>query len=178
MIKNIYLLIVAVCVQLTVSAQSVFDISVNHNEGGAIPLSRVAGKKILIIILPLKQEDQVFQQLKEFKKRYADSITVIGIPVFEEGYEANKAVAFRQLYAGMGITLTEGMKARKNSGTAQHALFQWLTDVGKNRYSTVEQPRIGHKFFINESGRLYAVMRQETSLQSPIIDRIVHSGNQ
>jgi hypothetical protein len=78
----------------------------------------------------------------------------------------------------MGIVLTEGMYTKKTSGKNQSALMQWLTDRTKNTHFDMDSWGIGHKFFVNSKGRLYAVMPPQTSLQHPIIQNIVHSKDQ
>jgi glutathione peroxidase-family protein len=172
--KKFFTVIVATCLQLSAVAQSIYDISIRSITGDPIAISQCAGKKLLITILPLDQQGDGYQQLIAFKARYADSIQVIGIPAFESGYEPGKDTSLRQLYDNTGIILAEGMHVLKSAGSLQSTLMRWLTDATRNHYANVNNPGVGHKFFISESGKLYAVFSAQTSLGSVIVDRVVH----
>jgi glutathione peroxidase-family protein len=159
-------------------SQSVYDVSFQDIHEDSISISRYAGKKIMVILVPFSQQDTVYKQLTTFKARYGDSVQVIGVVSLEDGFQTRQATVLSALYNDTGIILTGGMHTRKATGNEQSPLLQWLTDKTKNHHYEVDTVRIGYKFFITESGRLFAVLTPSTSLQSFIINRIVHSNPQ
>lgn len=156
-------------------SQSVYELSFKSANGDSISLSQYRGKKVLIMIVPLNLKDSVYHQLEAFRSRYGDSVAIVAIPSVEDGFVPGNKAAVSKLYNNKGFTLAEGMKTRRAAGAQQSPLMQWLTDVKKNRHFNNDAEGVGQKFFVSESGRLFAVMGSRTSLQSPIIDRIVRS---
>ncbi len=159
-------------------AQNFYQLPVRTIDGDTIRLSEHAGKKILFTLLPLSQQDSIYQQVLDFRSRYGDTVVVIGILSGEDGYSTSAASSVRSLYAGTGIILTEGMQTRKSSGSSQSPLLQWLTDKSKNQHYDMDATGIGHKFFVSGAGRLFASLSKQSSFHSPIINRIVHSNAQ
>jgi glutathione peroxidase-family protein len=173
--KSIILLAMLNACVITGWAQSVFQQTFRNINGDSVAMRQYLGKKIMFIILPSTPGNPVYEQLTLFKNRYGDSIAIIGICSLEDGFQTQNGVAMTALYSSTGITLTEGINTRKAAGVSQSPLMQWLTDIKKNRHFNNDAEGVGQKFFISETGRLFAVMGASTSLQSPIIDRIVHS---
>lgn len=173
--KKIFLFTTMLISIVSLHAQSVYDQKVKSLTGDSISISQFAGKKTLFIIVALNQQDAVFQQIQAFKARYADSINIVGIVSKEDGYQPTQQTAVSNLYTNMGFVLTEGIYTRKTSGANQAPLMQWLTQKEKNRHFNNDASGVGTKFFVSEGGRLYAVLPPQTSLQIPLIDRIVHS---
>ena len=156
-------------------AQSFNELSFKSINGDSVRLSGFAGKKVVFVIAPLSQNDSSFSKLHDFKSRYNDSIQIIGVLSFEDGYQNADASAIQALYANSGIILTEGMYTKKTSGAGQSALMKWLTDKNKNGHFGMDARGIGHKFFVTGRGRLYAVMPPQVSFTDPIIDTIAQS---
>lgn len=173
--KQLILLFSIVLCSLAATAQSVFEYQLKTLSGDSLSIGQFAGKKTMFIVLPLTQQDAVYQQLQLFKSRYGDSIQIVGIVSKEDGYQTSQQSAILNLYAAMGIVSTEAVFTRKESGTNQAPLLQWLTQKEKNRHFNNDATGIGTKFFVSEGGRLYAVLPPQASLQMPLIDRIVHS---
>lgn len=159
------------------NAQGFYQLSFKTLNGDSVQLSSYAGKKVLFIIAPLSQNDSVYNQLISFKNRYGDTVKIIAVLSVEDGYQAANASAIQSLYSGTGIELTEAMYTKKTSGSAQSILMRWLTDKNHNNHFDMDAKGIGHKFFVSETGREFAVMPPQTALNAPVIDRIVHSGN-
>lgn len=70
-----------------------------------------------------------------------------------------------------GIIITEGLNAKK--GSDQSPLLQWLTDKESNKRFNNDIRGIGYKFFVDEGGRLYAVIGPEIPLGNPIFAKIL-----
>lgn len=174
--SSLFILLMAFPVMLM--AQSIFDQTVRTLQGDSVGLSRLAGKKTLFIIVPLTGEHAVYQQLQSFKVRYADSVNIVGILSFEDGFSAALSDTIITMYSGIDILLTEGMYTRKAAGEDQSPLMQWLTDKNKNYHFSNDAAGAGSKFFISEGGRLFAVLGPQVSLQSSLIERVIQSSVQ
>jgi glutathione peroxidase-family protein len=144
----------------------------------SVLLSSYIGKKALFFIAPLTQSDPGYAQLQAFKNRYLDTVRIVGVLSYEDGYQSSNASAVQSLYSSMGVILTEGMYTKKGSGTNQSPLMKWMTDKTMNLHFDIDSGGIGHKFFVNENGRLFGVMPSQTPLNAPIIDKVVHSSAQ
>ena len=163
---------------LHVIGQNFSQLSFKTISGDSVSLSSFSGKKTLFFIAPLNQSDPAYGQIQAFKNRYLDTVRVVAVFSYEDGYQSSNASAIQNLYNGMSIILTEGVYTKKTSGTNQSTLMKWLTKKTMNLHFDMDSGGIGHKFFVTESGRLFAVMPAQTSLSSTIIDKIVHSASQ
>ena len=65
------------------------------------------------------------------------------------------------------------MHVSKTAGTSQASLFQWLTHKEENRHFDQDVAGTGYKFFVDETGRLYAVLGPGIRLSSPVINKIL-----
>jgi len=176
--KKYFIILVAFFMSATVNSQSYFQLSFKKLNGDTESVNNYEGKKTMYIILPLNQTSPVFSQLQEFKNRYQDSVRVIGILSIEDGFEASSTASIQLMYSSLGIIVSEGMHTKKTSGASQAAIMKWLTNRTQNLHFDMDAAGIGHKFFVNESGRLFAVLPAQASLGTPIIDKIIHSGTQ
>lgn len=173
--KIISFLPVFLCLLVSVKAQSIYELTIKSVKGDSISIKQFAGKKTLFIIVPLSKQDSVYNQMRKFKERYKDSVNIVGILSIDDGYKSGQSNSIKTMFDELGIVLTEGMYTRKKEGSKQSVLLQWLTDKNKNRHYNNDASGIGTKFFISETGRLFAVLPPQASLQNQIIDRIVHS---
>ena len=173
--KNIILFFALFIVCLQGQTQNLHQLSFKNLDGQPVSLSSSAGKKLVFIIVPLMQSDSIFVQLRSFLLHYQDSVQVIGIPSLDDGFDKNDAAALQSLYNGMRIILTEGMHTHKAAGSKQSDLFKWLTDKKQNHYFDYEVLGVGHKFFVNEAGRLYGSMPPQISFNHPVVNAIIHS---
>jgi glutathione peroxidase-family protein len=100
---------------------------------------------------------------------------IIGVSGEETGYTEAKKEEVRALYANepANFILAEGMKVSKVSGENQSPLFEWLTDINKNKFFDRDVTETGQKFFVNRYGHLYAVIGAQVKLSHPIIGKIL-----
>lgn len=175
--KIAFLNIVFTTIVSTSLAQKFSDLTFKDAQGETISLGNYSGKKIMFYILPLNASDPAYGDLLAFKSRYLDTVAIIGILSIEDGFQNSVGDEIRSLYSNMNIVMTEGCYTKKSSGGNQAVIMKWLTDKNYNRYFDMDAKGTGHKFFVNESGRLYGVLPPGSSLISTFIDKIVHSGN-
>jgi glutathione peroxidase len=156
--------------------QQAYDFPLTSIDGKSILLKDYKGTKLLFIITSAAEPDSTLNQMAAFQKKYAGKVTVIAIPAVEEGFKNGDAAQLKRLYRSKGldyVLLTEGMQVRKAAGANQSALLQWLTKKEGNRHFDQDVRGAGHKFFVDESGKLYAVIGPEFSLSSTVIERVM-----
>jgi Glutathione peroxidase len=144
----------------------------------AVNLHQFEGKRIVIVILPLSIEDSTGvtpEQIATLAINQKDSLVIIGVPGEEAGYSDAMKEQVKTLYVNepANFILTSGMKVAKSSGGNQSSLFQWLTDINKNKFFDRDVTETGQKFFVNKYGHLYAVMGAHIKLSDPIMRRIL-----
>jgi glutathione peroxidase len=176
--KSIITFFAAFILNMLSYGQSFFSQSFKTIDGQTVSVAEYEGKKTLFYILPLSQTDPNYSQLQAFKNRYLDTVRIVGVLSYEDGYQNANGSSVQALYNNWGITITEGMYTKKSSGSNQSLLMNWLTDKTKNAHFNMDATGVGHKFFVNETGRLFAVLPSQAPLVSTITDKIVHSGSQ
>ncbi|HEY8401161.1 MAG TPA: hypothetical protein VIK89_07865 [Cytophagaceae bacterium] len=176
--KSILFLFLSVLFSTNLLAQapSFYSQPLKDIDGNVIDLNTYTGKKVLVIVVPVNPVDSILVQLDSFAVKHGNRISIIGVLAEEFGYQIENKTAIKAMYAGKNLVLTEGMQVRKAAGEDQSALLQWLTDKTKNGHFNMDAWGVGHKYFIGEEGRLFAVMPAKTKLSESIIDRIVNSG--
>ena len=146
-----------------------FDFTVNSADGEEIPLNRYAGRKGVLAILPVTQtayDTLLLQQINAAATNHGDSVIVVGIPSYEDGYaddSLQNLVPYWRSLAGNSVVLCTGMNTRKAS-PYQNELFTWLTNEEENGHFNEDVHAAGDKFLINENGDLYGVLSRETNL--------------
>ena len=157
----------------TANCQGIYDHSFKALSNKNIQLKDFAGKKLLFIILPVSAKDSLIDQLKNFAATYSDKIQVIGVLSQEEGRSKDSKAEIKAAYQNTGILVTEEMGSRKGDGQAP--LMKWLTNKTENGRFDTDAKGPGQKFFVNEKGRLYAVLGGKLPLSSPFFSKVVNA---
>jgi glutathione peroxidase len=146
-------------------------------DGPPVDLSVYHGRKILFVILPVSAMDTSItpSELDALGTAYPDSLVIVGIPAEEFGYTNSIKNQVKDLYSNQpsNFILAQSMHVTKSSGQDQHPLFQWLTDIDKNKFFDRDVTAVGQKFFVNSHGQLYAVTGPHVRLSNPIMQRII-----
>jgi glutathione peroxidase len=155
---------------------NIYSFTIKTIDGNTIELSQFKGKKLLFILLPISVQDSTVSvdQIGRLQTKYQGSLVIVGVPAVEAGYKTQDTGKLKKIYSdeAANIMITEGMKVKKGNG--QVSLFQWLTDKSENRHFNQDvEWTVGSKFFVDETGELYAVMGPQLSLKSPLIDKII-----
>ena len=90
-------LFIAIIISNISVGQAFHQLSLKNIDGINISLGDLAGKKTLVYVLPLNGEDSAFSQLQAFKSRYLDTVNIIGVLSFEDGYQSENAAAIKTL---------------------------------------------------------------------------------
>jgi glutathione peroxidase-family protein len=151
----------------------VFDLSINTVSGDNQSLSLYQGKQLMIVVLPVTHthSDSSFLQLLDtLSTNYADSVTMIGIPSYEDGFaddSLTSLLAWYRSFVGEQFIISGGMNTRKNSAY-QTPLFKYLTNADQNGYFNEDVHGAGEKFFINKVGDLYGISMPDADFNSDI----------
>lgn len=173
-IKRLNLLALLLIIGMAVQAQKFHDLPLVSHDRNAVALKTLHGKKIMVIILGRdSMETALIRQLIAFEIRYKDVVQVIAILSYEDGYQGKVRALFTKKIrqALSSVIFTKGYFTRK--GNNQSAVMRWLTNKEKNTHFEQEVKGVGQKFFIDETGELYAVLGPEVSLDSKLIARVV-----
>lgn len=162
-----------------VNTESIYTYSVPTIEGHLKQMSDYQGKKILIVTLPVQQNaagDSMLFSLDSLRAVHAGTLTVIGVPAYEDGYTSAIKEQLRDWYMtrlDTAVIISEGLYTRKTSGTQQHPLFQWLTMKEKNGHFDQDISGVQNKFFVWTDGQLLAVLGTLVKIKSSVINSLI-----
>lgn len=177
LVNAVFIFLVATQFALRANGQSVYTQSIRDINDQEVTLSICQGKKTMFIIAPVEQADSLkLDAIAAFNNRYGDTIKLIGIISKEHGYVDSNKARIKAMYQSKGINmlLTQAMFTKKEAGANQSALLKWLTVKSLNKRFGEEVLGIGQKFFVDENGKLYAVLIPQTDLFSPAVERNIY----
>lgn len=140
---------------------SIYNFSIVTPDGNELSLNSFEGKKLMIVILPsttTPEDTAMLLQLNSLNETYKDSVTMIGVPSYEDGFtddDASYLLDFYQTMLGESFVITGGMHTRKVEGQAE--LFSYLTNAELNGHFDEDVTGVGQKFFINSTGMLTGI---------------------
>lgn len=144
--------------------ESIYTYTFKTIEGANKSISSFQGKRILIITLPIVQNssnESLLHSLDSLKGVFLDSLTIIGVPSFEDGYTPALKNSLKAWYRSIlrnQIIISQGVHTRKTSGNQQHPLFKFLTDKDKNGHFDKDIDGPGNKFIVWKNGDLLGVV--------------------
>lgn len=138
-------------------ATSIYDLSVQLNNGKTESLSRYKNKKLLLV--NTASDCGYTNQYESLQKLYEDNsanLTIIGFPAndFKEQEKGSddEIAAFCKINYGVSFPLSKKTVVRK--GSDQNPIFKWLSDKNKNGWlDKAPQWNFG-KYLIDEQGML------------------------
>ena len=165
---------VAFLLSFTNPPRGIYDLKIKNIDGALTPLSNYYGKKMVFVVLKGNETDSAFDQLTAFCTKYKDSAVVFGILSIEDGYkEADKGSVNKRYKSKVpGLVLTEGMYTRKASA-GQADLMSWFTHASQNGRYDQDITGAGWKFFVDETGVLYAALNPQATFSSTVIQRVM-----
>jgi len=141
----------------TLPPQSVYNLSVELNNGDSIPLSSYKGKKILVVntASDCGYTDQ-YDALQKLYEENKEKLVIIGFPAndFKEQEKGNDEEIERFCRVNYGVTFPLAKKSSVKYGQDQNLVFQWLTDKHKNGWTNKKPSWNFSKYLINEEGML------------------------
>jgi glutathione peroxidase len=160
--------------------EGIYNFPLKTIDGKPLKLSEYQGKKLLFVIISGNASDTsvTSTELASLATKYSGSLVILAIPADEAGFKKEDMQRLRSLSqaASSNLIVTENIKVKKSSGAQQSLLFQWLTNKDRNGHFDTDVQGVGHKFFVDEKGMLYAVINAGTKLSNPVIDKILSKG--
>ena len=176
-LKIISLFFICTC-SLLAAGQTVPADSIPLIDSGSISLSQYAGKKIMLITIPVNHSEADSLTLintEAIYQQYKDSMVFIAVPSYEDGYADTLQPAIKSWYRDtlhLSFIITTGMYTYNSSGSQQAYLFQWLTTETLNGHFGADVTGNWHKFLLNAAGGLNGVFSEGTKLSVGLIDAI------
>jgi glutathione peroxidase len=136
---------------------SVYDLSVQLNNGRVENLSAYKNKKLLIINTASDcGYTNQYEALQELYQANSDKLTIIGFPSndFKEQEKGNDEEIARFCKINFGVTFPLAKKTAVRKGDNQNEIFQWLSDKNKNGWLNKTPSWNFTKYLINEKGIL------------------------
>jgi glutathione peroxidase len=141
--------------------------------GDTLDCNKLRGQKVMILAGLPAQVDSQYYAFKNFATAHSDLIIIGLIQGDESDVSLANAKKIAGFYDGMTIVFALPGKLGKASGSQQIPLAQWLTRKELNSHFDRDANEIGTRFFVDETGRLYAVIGAQTPWTSPIFAKIL-----
>ena len=143
----------------TVPPVSLYDLSVQLNNGETVSLSAWKGKKILFVntasdCIYTRQ----YEMLQRLWEQHRDQLLVIGFPAndFREQEQADDTQIAQFCQVNFGVSFPLSKKTTVISDADQHPVYQWLTQPEKNGWNSQQPSWNFAKYLVDESGNLVA----------------------
>lgn len=151
---------------------SLYDLSVETNEGSVVSLSAYRGKKLLLVNTASDcGYTGQYAELQKLHEKYGDKLMVLGFPANdfkqqEKGTDAEIA-SFCQRNFGVSFPLVK--KSVVVKGPGQHPVYQWLTDAARNGWCNTAPSWNFSKYLVDENGVLIGYFDPSVSPSSAAI---------
>jgi glutathione peroxidase len=157
---------------------SIYSFSITTPDNQQHSLSEFSGKKILLIEIPavINTADSGFLlTMDTLANNYQDSITIIGIPSYDDGYDDDSSYSlwpFYQSLAPAPCVIAKAMSTHRTSAY-QDPLFAWLTNYSQNGHYNNDVEGAGEMYFIDSQGNLYGVFGPEQPLNNALMQKML-----
>jgi len=164
--KKILLFLSVFICSFSAFEKNIYTLHFKNLDKEDISMYSYKGKKILIVEFnagnpdrkQLRSLDTLFRQLKTY-------LVVVAIPVEDFGMAMPEKSLVTLLRDSMDLSypIAAISKAKKDKGTAQHALLQWLTNKANNQHFNTDIEEDGQMYIVSETGVLYASVKKSVS---------------
>jgi glutathione peroxidase len=137
--------------------QSIYELSVNLNNGTTIPLSNFKGKKMLLVNTASDcGYTNQYAELEELFNEHKDKLMVIGFPAnnFKQQEKKTDEEIAQFCKLNYGVSFLIAKKSNVLNVEDQNPVFQWLTDKHKNGWTNKKPSWNFSKYLVNEEGIL------------------------
>jgi glutathione peroxidase-family protein len=156
----------------------VFDLYITSIDGSEQPLSVYQGKKMMMVILPVSRtakDSSMLAMLDSLNDKYKDSVTMVGIPSYEDGFDDDSMYSllpWYHSYLDSNFVISGGMSTRKNS-IYQAPLFSYLTAADQNGHFDDDVYGPGEKFFIDKEGTLTGISLPDATFNEEVFKEMI-----
>ena len=145
---------------------SIYDLSIQLNNGKVLSLSELKGKKILFANTASNcGYTAQYGELETLYEKYRDKLVVIGFPAndFKQQEPLDDAAIAEFCKVNFGVSFPLAQKSTVIKEAGQHPVFAWLTHKQQNGWCD-QQPLWNFcKYLVDEEGRLIAFFAQSIS---------------
>jgi glutathione peroxidase len=153
--------------------QSVYDLTVQLNNGNTLPLQTYKGKKILLVNTASDcGYTNQYDDLQKLYQQFNNQLTIIGFPAndFKEQEKGNDEDIAQFCKINFGVTFPLAKKSVVIKSGEQNNIFKWLTDKKQNGWNDKMPSWNFSKYLINEQGVLTHYFDPSVS---PLSDEVV-----
>lgn len=137
--------------------QSVYDLTVQLNNGNALPLQTYKGKKILLVNTASDcGYTNQYDDLQKLYQQFNNQLTIIGFPAndFKEQEKGDDEEIAQFCKINYGVTFPLAKKSVVVKSGDQNNIFKWLTNKKQNGWNDKMPTWNFSKYLINEQGVL------------------------
>jgi glutathione peroxidase len=137
--------------------QAIYTLEVSLNNGQALPLQSLQGKKVLLVNTASDcGYTNQYTELQELADRYKEVLQVIGFPAndFKEQEKGSDAQIAQFCSRNFGVHFPLAKKSSVIKGPQQHPVFAWLTNADRNGWNNHAPDWNFSKYLLNENGVL------------------------
>lgn len=165
--------LVALLTLSTPSGGSFYNISFTGLDGSTISTSVYKGKKVVVFAFNGVHPDLgLLSNMDSVQRAGGDSIQVVGIPALDfDSTVSTQRVAQLRDSMGLAMTLGNPVHVGKSTGSAQSALFQWLTSAAQNGHFNRDVEEPGMLFIVSTSGELYGIINN--ALRQQLLSQVL-----
>jgi len=141
-----------------------YEIQFKSLDKARIDMSAYKGKKVIIVAFNAVNPDYTqLRSLDTIYQRHKNHVVIIAIPIEEFGKAMPDKNLINLLRDTMNVNypIAAVSKAHKKQDKEHHPLLQWLTNKSMNGHFDEDVEGNGQMFIINETGILYAVVKQK-----------------
>lgn len=137
--------------------QSVYELTVQLNNGNALPLQTYKGKKILLVNTASDcGYTNQYDDLQKLYQQFNNQLTIIGFPAndFKEQEKGDDEEIAQFCKINYGVTFPLAKKSVVVKSGDQNNIFKWLTNKKQNGWNDKMPTWNFSKYLINEQGVL------------------------
>jgi glutathione peroxidase len=137
--------------------ESIYDYSIELNNGRRINLAELKGKKILLVNTASDcGYTQQYEQLQELFVMYRNNLEIIGFPAndFKQQEKGSDEDIAQFCKINFGVSFPLAKKSSVINGPAQNKIFRWLSHREQNGWCDHAPVWNFSKYLVNEEGIL------------------------
>jgi glutathione peroxidase len=141
------------------SPVSIYNLSVELNNGKLLPFEQLKGKKVLLVNTASDcGYTNQYADLQKLQQHSREELTIIAFPAndFKEQEKGSDEEIAKFCQVNFGVSFPLAKKSSVRKGPGQNAVFAWLTSKDKNGWNEQAPTWNFSKYLIDEEGRLAA----------------------
>jgi glutathione peroxidase len=139
------------------STTSIYDLSLQLNNGLRVSMNNFKGKKILLVNTASNcGYTGQYSDLQKLQEHFNNDLVVIGFPAnnFKDQEKGSDEEIDRFCKNNYGITFPLAAKSIVVKGNDQNAIFNWLSSKEKNGWNDQQPTWNFSKYLVDENGNL------------------------